>query len=307
MKLSIIIINWNTVNLLIQCLESIPDPSCDSWQNDLEVLVVDNASTDNSVQHVRERFPWVKLIENNENVGFARANNQAIHQSTGKYILLLNPDTEVKPDALKNLLSFVDEFPEVGAVGPQILNPDGSLQISCYPVPTLKRELWRLLHLDAIRPYGVYQMHKWPLDQVRSVDVLLGACLLLRREVLEQVGLLDDNYFMYSEEVDLCFRVQKAGWQICWVPDAQIVHYGGQSTQQIATEMFLQLYKGKLQYFRKNHSRLAGIVYKFILLIAALGRLALTPLAWLGRPTQRRHHLTLANRYWRLVAALPGL
>lgn len=307
MTLSIIIVNWNTLELLTQCLKSIPALRDDSTENEIEVLVVDNASSDDSAQYVRDNFPLVKLIENDQNVGFAQANNQAILKSQGKYVLLLNPDTEMIADTIEILLNFIEEHPEVGAVGPRILNPNGSLQESCYPEPTLKRELWRLLHLDWLRPYGVYRMDSWPLNQNRPVDVLLGACLLLRREVLEQVGLLDENYFMYSEEVDLCFRVRKAGWQIVWVYDAQIVHYGGQSTQQIASEMFLHLYKSKLYYFRKNYSRLAAVAYKFILLVASACRLILTPLAWLERSEKRRQHLILAGRYWQLVTALPKL
>jgi N-acetylglucosaminyl-diphospho-decaprenol L-rhamnosyltransferase len=137
--------------------------------------------------------------------------------------------------------------------------------------------------------------------------VLQGASFLLRRSVLDQVGFLDGDYFMYSEEVDLCRRIQQAGWGLYWVPQSQVIHYGGQSTQQIAADMFLQLYLGKLKYFRKHHGRLAGALYKFILLQAALARLALTPLLWLQPPPQRQEQLTLARHYQRLVATLPRM
>jgi len=304
MNLSIIIVNWNTNNQLTQCLASIfhNTPS-----DEFEILLVDNASTDGSVDMVRERFQQVQLIENNENLGFAKANNQAIQQSNGHYVILLNPDTEIKPGALETLVRFMDEEPQAGAAGPKLLNPDGTLQTSCYPSPTLPREIWRLFHLDKIKPYGIYEMSRWDMEKPRQVDVLQGACLILRREVLDQVGLLDEDYFVYSEEVDLCYRLKKAGWQLYWVPGAKVVHYGGQSTNQVAEEMFLQLYRGKILFFRKHYGRLSANLYKFVLLLATLTRLALTPLARLEKQPRRRQHLVLAGHYHRLLDALPGM
>jgi len=302
--LSIVIISWNTADLLAQCLASIYTCPPD---NDFEVLVVDNASTDDTVQIVRQQYPQVKLLENKKNVGFATANNQAVRHSTGRYVLLLNPDTKVKPGALKKLVEFIDTTPQAGAVGARILNPDESLQTSCYPAPTLAREFWRLFHLDALWPYGSYHMSGWQIDRPREVDVLLGACLLLRKSALDQVGLLDENYFIYSEEVDLCYRLRKAGWPLYWVPQAQVIHYGGQSTQQVAAEMFMRLYQSKLIFIRKHHGGLAGQLYKLILLVTALVRLLVSPLAWLERAPKRQLHLTLASRYWQLMRSLPNL
>ena len=317
--LSIVIVNWNTRDLLAQCLESvvaspnlrIPDSVNQPGMHDLppitiEVRVVDNASTDGSAHMVRARFPWVRLVENRENVGFARANNQAIRESEAHYVLLLNPDTEVTLGALEILVRFIDAHPQASAVGPRLLNPDGTLQPSCHPAPTLPGELWRLFHLDALWPYGLYPMAEWDLDTPRRVDVVQGACLLLRRAALDQVGLFDEAYFMYSEEVDLCHRLRRADWSLYWVPEAQVVHYGSQSTQQMAAEMFLQLYQSKLLYFRKHHGWLAAQVYKLIL-VAALARLSLSRLAWLERFPQRQRHLTLAGHYLRLLRAFPEL
>ena len=272
-----------------------------------ETWVVDNASTDNSPQMVHEKFPQVHLVENHENVGFARANNQAIQRCTGKYVLLLNPDTLVTSGALQTLVDFLDTAPEAGAAGARILNPDGSLQIASHPKPTLSRELWRLLHLDSLWPYAEYPKTKWDKHQVQEVDVLIGACLLLRKDVLDQVGFLDEDYFMYSEEVDLCYRIQSAGWQLFWVPQADVVHFGGQSTQQVPTEMFLNLYHSKIKYFRKHYGWTAAQIYKLILRLAALSRLTLAPFVIFERSSRRRKHLTLVDRYWRLVLALPGM
>jgi GT2 family glycosyltransferase len=148
-------------------------------------------------------------------------------------------------------------------------------------------------------------MSNWNRTQPRSVETLLGACLLVRRRVLEEVGLLDEDYFMYSEEIDLCYRVRKARWPIYWVPQAQIVHYGGQSTQQVPAKMFLHLYGSKLRYFRKHYGRFSALIYKLIIFVATLARLAMTPFALLERSEKRRHHLSLAGNYGRLIIALP--
>lgn len=307
LDLSIIIVSWNTCDLLAQCLESVSHDIRALCPLRVETLVVDNASTDGSAQMVREQFPWVQLIENQTNVGFAPANNQAIRRSRGRYVLLLNPDTDVKPGALVALVRFLDGHLGAGAAGARLLNPDSTLQISCYPAPTLSREFWYLFHLDVLLPYATYRMASWDLETPRAVDVLQGACLIIRREVLDQVGLLDENYFIYSEEVDLCYRMEQAGWRLYWVPQAQVVHYGGQSTHQAAAEMFLRLYQGKLLYFRKHHGRLAGQVYKLILVVAALTRLLISPLVWLESQPQRQRHLALARHYRRLLLTLPGI
>lgn len=304
MDLSVIIVSWNTCELLRRCLESV----CDSLRRiQYEVLVVDNASSDGSVRMVREMFPEARLVENRENVGFARANNQAIEVSSGRYLLLLNPDTEVKRCALQILVSFMDEHSLAGAAGARLLNPDGTLQASCFPAPTLSRELWRLFHLDALHPYACYPVNRWRTQRPAEVETAQGACLILRREALEQVGLLDEDYFMYSEEVDLCYRLRQRGWKVYWVPEAVVTHHGGQSTRQMARSMFLRLYQGKLLFFRKHHGQLAYLVYKLIILSASLARLALGSLAWLEAGEKRERHLSAVGRYRSLVRVLPKL
>ena len=299
--LSILIVNWNTRELLSACLESIYKQH-DATQ--FEIILVDNASTDGSVEMVQESFPDVRLLANDENVGFARANNQAIKISRGDYLLLLNPDTEVRAGALDTLVRFLDENPQAGTAGSRLVNPDGSLQMSCTPSPTLSRELWRLFHLDRFKPYGIYDMRSWCLEKPRRVDILQGASLVIRREVFEQVGLLDEDFFVFSEEVDLCHRIQQAGWELYWVPQSQVVHYGGQSTNQVPEKMFLELYRGKVLFFRKHRGWWITLLYKVILLFAALARLAVTPLAWLEKQPKRRQLFILSRRYKRLLGAL---
>jgi len=290
---------------MASCLTSIK--YVELLDNHYEVLVVDNASTDGSVEMARERFPQVRLMANPRNVGFATANNQAIRQSMGRYVLLLNPDTEVRPGAVEALVDFMEKNPLAGAAGARLLNPDGSLQYSCSPRPTLWREFLRLFHLPGVRPDGYYEMGDWDLSSPHKVDVLLGACLMLRREALVQVGLLDEGFFMYSEEVDLCLRLQQAGWGLYWVPESQVVHYGGQSTRQAAAEMFLMLYGNKVRFFRKHYGPLKANIYKLVLATAALARLGGASLSSLIQTAAQKQNHTLASNYRRLLAALPGM
>lgn len=281
-------------------LGDLPKMSC-------EFIVVDNASHDQSVTMIREDFPWVQLIGNTANVGFAAANNQALALCQGEYTLLLNPDTRLKPGALARLVEFMQANPQAGIAGALLRNPDGSLQRSCSPRPTLFRELWFLLHLDILVPISVYPNGMLDSGKPVEVDVVQGAALMIRREILDEVGSLDADFFLYSEEVDLCFRVQKAGWRIYWVPQAEVIHYGGQSTQQVRAEMFIQLYRAKVQYFRKNQGRLAARSYKVALLLAAFVRLLLSLPAWLLNVAQRPHVRRMAGYYGRLLIVLPRL
>lgn len=304
MKLSIVIVSWNTKDLLDACLHSVYTHPLDE---PFEVWVVDNNSKDGSAEMVREKFPQVELIASEENLGFAGGNNRAIPHCRGEYVLLLNPDTEVKPEALNELVAFMEATPEAGAAGSRLFNGDGTLQPSCYPKPTLSREFWRMFYLDSIRPFGIYDMNDWNVEQPREVDVLMGASLLLRKTVLDTVGLLDEGYFMYSEEVDLCYRLQAAGWKLFWVPQSQVIHYWGQSSKQVRAEMFLQLYRGKLRFFRKHYGWASVQGYKLILALASLFRLAVAPLVWLRKSEQRDTQLYLARNYGRLLFTLPSM
>ena len=311
MLLSIVLVNWNTRDLLTQCLESLIGDheimirghgwqSADQADSGTDVLVVDNASSDGSAAMVQDRFPWVQLIENKDNVGFATASNQGIRYTQGRYVLLLNSDTQVRPGALDALVGFMEVTPQAGATGPRLLNADGSLQPSCHPLPTPGREFWRLFFLDRIWRRATYPMHRWDATAPRQVDVIQGACLLLRRDALTQVGLLDEQYFMYSEEVDLCFRLAQAGWERWWVPGAEVIHFGGQSTRQMAEAMYLQLYRSKVQFYRKHGSprqaqsfkRLVGLAYWLRLAVAVPGS-ALRP-----------HLASRTRTYRRLLAEL---
>lgn len=305
--LSIIVVNWNTRQLLAQCLRSIFDDVISRRQLSIEVLVVDNGSQDGSVALVRESFPHVHLIENAENAGFACANNQGIARAAGQYLLLLNSDTEIEPGALLELFQFLEAHEGAGGAGARLLNPDRTLQVSCFPFPTVLKEFWYLLHLDLVWPYASYNMERWRRDDTRAVDVLLGACLMLRREALEQAGPLDERFFMYSEEVDLCYRLYQHGWRLYWVPQAEVVHHGGQSTRQVAEDMFLQLYRSKVKFFYKHYGPLHAWLYKTVLLLISLPRVLLPFASRLHLSAHRSEYGAVRGNYRRLIAELPWL
>ncbi len=296
--LSIIIVNWNTREMLAHCLASVYGTA---GGLEFEVFAVDNASTDGSVQMVRERFPQVHLIENSENVGFARANNQAIRLSQGRYVLLLNSDTKVYPGALGTMVQFMERHPRAGGCGPLLLNADGSLQVSCHPMLTPWREFWRLLFLERVSRRATYDISRWDLHTPREVEVIKGACLMLRWEVLDRVGLMDTRYFMYTEEMDLCYRLRRAGWGLYWVPEAQVVHYGEGSTRQVAETMYVQLYRSKMQFYRKTGGEAWARLFKALLVLAYLPRFLVTVTGAPFAPAMA----VRARTYRRLLAELP--
>jgi N-acetylglucosaminyl-diphospho-decaprenol L-rhamnosyltransferase len=301
--LSVIIVNWNTRDLLTGCLHAVEQAMQAITRLDIEVFVVDNASTDGSAVLVQSHFPWVKLIVNTENIGFAAANNQAMCMASGRYVLLLNSDTVIHPGALATLVDFMDRTLQAGACGPRLLNGDESLQHACHPMLTPGREFWRLLFLERVYPRSTYPLEQWDITQPRSAEVIKGACLLLRRTALDQVGLLDENYFMYTEEVDLCHRLRLSGWELWYVPRAEVTHFGGSSSCQMAETMYVQLYYSKLYFYRKfggdRRARLAKLLYV----------LAYAP-RWLvaaGMAQLRPEYAARARTYGHLLADLPRM
>ena len=250
MDLSIVIVSYNTQELLRKCLESIID-CLEKSKIKGEIIIVDNGSTDGSARTVKKEFPKVKLIENKENLGFARANNQALRQVRGEYILLLNSDTEVKPGALESLLEFAEKHPEAGIVGAKLLNPDGSIQPSVYHFPTV----WRAIKEYWLGKEGEYEKYIPDGAVAVGVEAVTGAAMLVARKVIEKVGQLDNRYFMYFEDLDFCRRVKQKGFQIFYLPSAEIVHHHGASGKTIVgqTRQWLikssKIYNGLAKYY----------------------------------------------------------
>lgn len=273
--LSVIIVNWNTRDLLKKCLKSIiKNISGMSY----EIIVVDNNSSDGSCQMVEREFPQVRLIRNKENLGFARANNQAIKRSQGKYILLLNPDTIVLNRALNKMVEFMNAHLQIGALGARLLNPNGTLHPSCRRFPTLATAFFENTFLDRLFPrnriIGRYKMGYWDHDDIREVDQPMGACLMVRRKTIDQIGLLDEQFYMYYEEVDWCYRIKKAGWKIYFIPQAQIIHYAGQSVAVADIGGILVEYRRSMYKFYSKHfkNKVILVILKGLIILGAILR-----------------------------------
>lgn len=263
--LSIVIVSYNTSSLLRDCLASV-----ERCRDELshETFVVDNASRDDSCDMVAAEFPWVNLIRNDRNVGFAGANNQALERAQGRYLLLLNSDTVVEPGAFPEMVTFMDGHGQAGYCGPRLLNPDGSDQPSARRFPTVLSAAFSVIGLAHKRPDNRHTLDLHPthgFDTMFQADWFCGACLLVRREAMDRVGLLDDGYFLYFEETDWCRRMQQAGWQGWFVPAARVVHYGGQSVgQTTSTAPFSgdhpSYWVRSRRRFMRKHYGLAGML-----------------------------------------------
>jgi N-acetylglucosaminyl-diphospho-decaprenol L-rhamnosyltransferase len=263
MDLSVAIVNWNTRHLLDRCLKSVSETT-DGIE--FEVIVVDNASTDGSAAMVREKWPRVKLIENKENLGFARANNQAYEISSGRHFMMLNPDTVVMSNPAA-VVSYLDTNGLVGAVGCKCLNPDGSIQqnwCDYYPGAALD------FLPEKLRNPIVRALYRRAPDSTFETKWVGGQCMTVKRKCIDEVGVMDAGYFMYTEETDWCFRIRAEGWKVCHCPEMTIVHLGGQSTKQDDLRMLVELYRSKTRFIRRNKSALESSLFKMGLWLRTL-------------------------------------
>ncbi|MBE6260925.1 MAG: glycosyltransferase family 2 protein [Prevotella sp.] len=252
MKLSIVIVSYNVCQLLDECLQSV-ERALDGIDGD--IYVVDNCSSDGTVDTLRPKHPQVHFIANAENVGFARANNQAIRQSDSEYVLLLNPDTVVYEPTIKGCLDFMDQHPEAGGAGVRMLTREGTVAPeSRRAVPTPWVSMLKMLGFTRR-----YYMSYLPWDEPSQIEVISGAYCLLRRKALDQVGLLDEDFFMYGEDIDLSYRLLKGGWQNWFLP-FDIIHYKGESTQKSSFRYVHVFYQAMLIFFRKHYGHLSFLL-----------------------------------------------
>jgi len=253
---SVCIVSWNVADDLRACLESV---RAQQTPPSHEVIVADNASSDDSVAMVREGSPEVTLIVNDENLGFARATNQTLRAARGRYLLMLNPDTVLEPDALASLVEVADAHPEAGIVAPRLVYPDGSLQYSCRRFPTIGAAVFRNTFLGRLFPNARaashYVMADWHHDAEREVDWASGACLLIRREAFEQVGELDEGFAWGSEDVDYGLRMHQAGRRVVFTPATTVVHAVGRSTDQAVVPTIVRTHRGMYRLYRKHFTR----------------------------------------------------
>jgi GT2 family glycosyltransferase len=276
--ISIIVVNLNTRELLQACLESV---YADGSAVSSEVIVIDNGSSDGSVDLVKERFPHVRLVTNRTNEGFARPNNVGMQMAKGRHVFLLNSDASLHPGTLGRLCEFLDSHPEAGACGPRLVYPDGRLQRSVKGFPD------RLLPGSAL--VGKGEMAYFPYDRTGEVDHVMAAAFLVRREVLDDVGLLDERFSIYYNDMDWCYRMKKAGWRIFYVHDATVTHHGGKTVEQVnrSFERFDELYNNVMLFYYKRYGRWGVIAYKLLMVPGFLLRSAAWTARWMVERSDR--------------------
>jgi GT2 family glycosyltransferase len=286
---TIVIVSYNCREALQSCLITLTP-----GDNPPPIIVVDNASTDGTVEMVKRDFPAIRLIQNAKNHGFAAACNQGIRACASDFILLLNPDTMLRPATLHKLTAIMRAQPNIGACGPQVLNTDGSLQPSCRQFPTLGAIISDELGLSRLFPHSrrlaKYRMHGWQHDETRDVDQLMGSCLLLRRTALEHIGLLDERFFLYFEEVDLCKRLHQTTWRVVFVADVTVTHLGGESSKSDPRNSLGHRYSSLFTFYRKHYPAWQLPVLRFFVQLAAGARVIFG----------RRDYWPVARYAWKL-------
>lgn len=269
-KLSVVIVNFNTRDLLRACLQSIEEsentPS-------LELFVVDNASSDGSSAMVSEEFPWVRLMNSEDNRGYAYANNLALRHCRGEYWLLLNPDTVLPPRALRDMVDFLDNHPEAAVAGPKLVRQNGSLDLACrrgFPSPEVS--FYRMLGLSKLFPksrrFGRYNMTYLDPDQPAEVDSVVGAFMMVRAVAARQVGLLDETFFMYGEDLDWAFRIKNAGWKVLYNPKVVVLHYKGASSRH-SRKAIVEFYRAMDIFYKKHYAKNTNFAIG-LLIVAAI-------------------------------------
>jgi GT2 family glycosyltransferase len=289
MDLSIIIVNWNSSDYLQKCIASVLE-----WTSnvDFEILVIDSASFDGVDKMLRQHYPEVRFIQSDTNLGFAKANNVAFRKSTGTHILFLNPDTELIGPAINILYNYLQTLPKAGAIGCKLLNGDRSVQTSCIQAfPTLLNQTLNSEFLQTRFP----NMPIWGMrslfcatDEPAEVEMISGACLMLKRSLFEQVGLFSEEYFMYAEDLDLCYKIRKASYLNYYIPSASVIHFGGGSTAKSPSDFSVVMMRESIwRFLKKNRGRIYGTAYRASIAVSAIGRLLLLmmllPAPYLGK------------------------
>jgi hypothetical protein len=297
-KVSVIVLSWNVQALLRACLTSLP-----LNDSSVEVIVVDAASADGTPEMVRVEFPQVTLIARHENLGYSRGNNLGLRVARGRYLLVLNPDTQVLEAALSRMCAFVDAHPEVGVLGPQVVGADGRIQSTRRRFPTLATGFFESTWIQSLAPRSMlerYYARDLSDDAIGDVDWLVGAALMVRREAYQQVGGLDESFFMYSEELDWCRRMKAAGWRVVYFPPARIVHYEGRSSAQVPAATHIRFNTSKVRYFRKYHGAFAAEALRGFLLLNFAVQLGIE---WLKGLLGHKRELRTARveAYWQVL------
>lgn len=263
-EVSIILVNWNANRFLVNCIRSLLN---DATSPEIEIILVDNGSTDGGPEAVEALFPSVTVIRNGKNLGFAKANNVGIRASSGRYVCLVNTDVEVKEGCLRDLVAYMDAEPKIGVAGPQLLNADSTIQMTCGRYPTRRSLLIDALALQPIFPNAASKMFwEWGHDDTRRVPMVCGAFFMVRREAMDQVGLLDEGFFFYGEECDWCKRFWEAGWEVGFYTGAQAYHFQAGSSTMSPIRFEVEFERSRLYYWRKHYG-LLGRAYSFTVIM----------------------------------------
>jgi GT2 family glycosyltransferase len=294
-------VTWNAKRYVDECVRSLGKSSAAS---STEIIVVDNASSDGTAELIEEALPQAHLIRNASNLGFARGNNLGIARSRGKYLFLINSDVTVPPGCIEKLAAFMEENPTVGMLGPQMLAPDGNVRRSTMRFPTLWNQFCRALSVDSLfksRWAGGFLMPDFAHDRTRDVEVLNGWFWVVRREALDQVGPLDEQFFMYGEDIDWCYRFQQAGWRRVFYAGASALHYGGASSAAAPIRFYLDMQQANLQYWKKFHGPMARAAYYGITLLHHFLRVLGHGVAYLAKPGSREDAAYKVRRSWAVL------
>jgi GT2 family glycosyltransferase len=296
-KVSTVIVVWNAMKYVVECLESFDHCCRDSCS---EVIVVDNASSDGTPELVAERFPWVKLVRNEENLGFAKANNIGIALASGEYLCLVNSDVKFVQDCFTPMAAYMDAHPDVAMLGPRMLDAEGKVGRSTMRFPTLWNSFCRALGLDSVfkrsRMFAGQLMSDFSHSETVDAEVLNGWFWMVRRSALAQVGVLDERFFMYGEDIDWCYRFHRAGHRIVFFAGAEAIHYGGASSASAPVRFYVEMQRANRQYWRKHHGRLAQFAYLFLLGLQHSIRIAGYSLGFLLWPSRRGESLAKIRR-----------
>jgi hypothetical protein len=307
-ELSVIVVSWNGKNYVQECLASLCKQSLSV---SAEIIVVDNASSDDTPEMVRRQFSDIILIRNADNLGFAKANNAGIRAAKGKYVCLINSDVNVPPGCLQLIYDFMEQHPKVGVAGPRMLTPDGLVARSYMRFPTLWNCLCNALFLDSAfkgsRRFGGVLMTDFDGEKTSQVDVLNGWFLVVRQQALDLVGLLDESFFMYGEDIDWSYRFHKAGWERVYFAGAHALHYGGASSKIASTRFYIQMHKANLQYWKKYHNKVGVLGYRLTTLVHHVLRAVAYSLVYLIKRDKQSEASFKVRRSAACIAWLVGL
>ncbi len=305
--ISIVIVTWNAKRYTEECLRSLEQQRADLA---MEIIVVDNASSDGTVELVRDEFPRVNLVENPGNYGFARGNNIGLRRARGQYVCLINSDVNVPPECLPRMHEYMEATPAIGVLGPRMLGRRGTVDRSYMRFPTIWNCLCNTLALDSLfggsRLFGGILMRDFKNTRTADVEVLNGWFLMIRRAALEQVGLLDETFFMYGEDIDWSYRFYKAGWKRVYFAGAEAIHYGGASSDNAPVRFYIEKQRANLQFWRKHHGRLGAASYRLVVYLHESLRLLGHGVRFLVKGSARAEAALKVKRSWACIRTLSG-